>query len=123
MEHTLVNPNQLCSHVITVQENPFANAPILLSTEAKLIFTDTDEQSNSAWSFYQNINQLRAPDFPHIILSTEHEWDTQIIHFQKSSGTTEEDISRTVGAVNTQGKYFDFVEDLTVIHRTNPCIT
>ena len=33
MEHTLVNPNQICSYVITVQDNPFSNSPIFISTE------------------------------------------------------------------------------------------
>ena len=33
MGHTLVNPNQLCSYGMTVQDNPFAEAPIWISTE------------------------------------------------------------------------------------------
>ena len=33
MEHTLVNPNQLPYYRITEQDNPFANAPIFVSTE------------------------------------------------------------------------------------------
>ena len=33
MDHTLVNPNQLSSYVITVQDNPFTEAPIFIATE------------------------------------------------------------------------------------------
>ena len=32
MGHILVNPNQLCYYIITVQDNLFANAPIFTST-------------------------------------------------------------------------------------------
>ena len=33
MDHTLVNPNQLCVYGMTVQYNTFAEAPILIATE------------------------------------------------------------------------------------------
>ena len=33
MDHTLVNPNQLCAYGMTVQENLFAEAPIFIATE------------------------------------------------------------------------------------------
>ena len=33
MDHTLVNPNQLRAFGLTVQDNPFAEAPIYISTE------------------------------------------------------------------------------------------
>ena len=33
MDHTLVNPNQLCAYGMTVQNNPFAEVPIFIATE------------------------------------------------------------------------------------------
>ena len=33
MDHTLVNPNQLRAYGVAVQDKPFAEAPIFLSTE------------------------------------------------------------------------------------------
>ena len=33
MDHTLVNPNQLRIYGMTVQDNPFAEAPIFIETE------------------------------------------------------------------------------------------
>ena len=33
MDHTLVNPNQLCAYRMIVQENRFAEAPIFIATE------------------------------------------------------------------------------------------
>ena len=31
--HTLVNPNKIHYHIITVQDNPFANFPVFISTK------------------------------------------------------------------------------------------
>ena len=33
MYHTLVNPNQFCAYGMTVQDKPFAESPIFISTE------------------------------------------------------------------------------------------
>ena len=33
MDHTLVNPNQMRAYGMTVQDNPFAEAPIFIATE------------------------------------------------------------------------------------------
>ena len=33
MDHNLVNPNQLRAYGITVQDNPFAGAPIFIAKE------------------------------------------------------------------------------------------
>ena len=33
MEHSLLNPNQLQNFGVTVQDNPFADAPLYISTE------------------------------------------------------------------------------------------
>ena len=54
---------------------------------------------------YQELHNL-----PHIILLSKHEWDPEEFHPLKASHTVEEDISRTVRAVKTQGEEFNFVE-------------
>ena len=33
MDHTLMNPNQLCAYGMTAQEKPFADYPIFIATE------------------------------------------------------------------------------------------
>ena len=47
-------------------------------------------------------------NFPHIIVSSEHELDTKNVHFPKAPCTVEEDISRTVGSVMNQVEAFLF---------------
>ena len=41
----------------------------------------------------------------------------------ETSRTMEEDISRTVGDIKTQGKAFDFVGKTKMIQRINDCMT
>ena len=33
IDHTLVNPNQLCAYSMTFQDNPFSEAPISIATD------------------------------------------------------------------------------------------
>ena len=47
--------------------------------------------------------------FPHILLLSEHEWNPLNFHFPSSSRPFEEDISRIVGYINTQGEDFGSV--------------
>ena len=109
MQHTLVNPNHISSYGITVQDNPLSNAPILISTEdhefslplvRKVTLLGVDTRTPTDGELHT---------LPHTILLSEHELDPQNVYPPKASLTLEEDISRTVGYVKAQGKYFDFV--------------
>ena len=101
IEHTLVNPNQLCSYVITVQDNQFSKSPtfiwmeyhefslLLVSKGTVLVVADripTDRELQT---------------FPLIIILSEHKWYLQNVHFPTVPHTTDEDISMTVWSVNT----------------------
>ena len=116
MDHTLVNPNQLRSFGITVQDNPFAEAPTFIATEGS-------EFSMPLWSKGTILGvSTRTPTdqelqtCPHIILSSEHDWDPQNVRFPEASRTVEEEVSRKIGAVNTEAacSNFDDYEDDSV---------
>jgi hypothetical protein len=47
---------------------------------------------------------------PHISLSSEYEWDPQNVRFPKASRTVEEEVSRSIGSVRTQGDDYSFNE-------------
>jgi hypothetical protein len=48
--------------------------------------------------------------WPRAQLSSEHKWDPQNVRFPKASRTVEEEISRTIGAITTQGGTTEFDE-------------
>ena len=72
MKHTLVNPNQICYYVITVQNISFTDAPIFISMEDyefSLIFVSKVEVLRAS---NRTPTNRRLQTFPHIILFSEH---------------------------------------------------
>jgi hypothetical protein len=53
---------------------------------------------------------------PHVVLSSEHEWDPQNVRFPKASRAVEEEVARTIGAVRAEEECdYDDVKDATKI--------
>ena len=81
LEHSLLNPNQLRHHGITVQDNPYANEPlriaaidddfsIPLQTEGTIIFFNTRTPT---------AHELATS--PHIVMSSAAPWNPRDVHF------------------------------------------
>jgi hypothetical protein len=102
MEHTLINPNQLRAYGITVQDNPFDPAPIFISTEDNEFTLPLSSKGTVLGVATRTPTDQELQTCPHVVLSSEHEWDPQNVRFPRASRTVEEEISRTVGAVMTQ---------------------
>jgi hypothetical protein len=107
LEHTLVNPNQLRAFGISVQDNPFSDAPIYIATEDSedvlpLTCSGTILMANTRTPTDKELSTCR-----HIVLSSEHDWDPKNVRFPQASRTVEEEISRTVGAVTSES-YRDY---------------
>jgi hypothetical protein len=102
MEHTLINPNQLRSYGITVQDNPFDPAPIFISSEDNEFTLPLTSKGTVIGVATRTPTDQELQTCPHVVLSSEHEWDPQNVRFPKASRTVEEEISRTVGAVLRQ---------------------
>ena len=103
MQHTLINPNQLRAYGVSVQDNPFSEAPTFIATEDYefvLPLTCTGTILGVA-TRTPTENELQTR--PHISLSSEYEWDPQNVRFPKASRTVEEEVSRTIGSVRTEG--------------------
>jgi hypothetical protein len=54
LEHTLVNPNQLRAFGITVQDNPFSDAPIFITTEGNEDFLPLTCEGTISLGGHQN---------------------------------------------------------------------
>ena len=111
MDHTLVNPNQLRAYGITVQDNPFSEAPIFIATEGHAFVMPLHIKGTTLGVSTRTPTDSELQSCqPHVILSSEHEWDPQNVRFPKSSRTVEEEVARTVGAVLTQGEAYNVIE-------------
>jgi hypothetical protein len=111
MDHTLVNPNQLRSFGIKVQDNPFDSAPTYVSTEDgdfafPLACTGTILSAPTRTPTENELQTCR-----HILLSSEHDWDPQNVRFPKASRSVEEEMTRTIGAVGGKRANIDYYYD------------
>ncbi len=110
MDHTLVNPNQLRAYGLTVQDNPFSEAPIFISTEGHEFILPLASKGTILGVTTRTPTDQELQTCPHVTLSSEHEWDPQHVRFPKAVRTAEEEVSRNIGAVMTQGGNFDPVD-------------
>ncbi len=77
MEHTLINPNQLRSYGITVQDNPFDTAPIFIATEDSEFSLPLTSKGTVIGVATRTPTDQELQTCPHVELSSEHEWDSQ----------------------------------------------
>jgi hypothetical protein len=110
MEHTLVNPNQLRAYGVTVQDNPFSTSPTFISTEGHEFTMPLNSKGTILGVITRTPTDRELQECQHVILSSEHDWDPQNVRFPKASRTVEEEVSRTIGAVRTQGGDYDVAE-------------
>jgi len=101
MVNTLVNPNQLRYFGLTVKDDPYdkdqpmriesENGEVVLPlhSDGTVIYLDT-------WS--PTDNDLN--DFPHVVMSSQHEWNPVDVKFPKTSRQSEEEMSfRSIASV------------------------
>ncbi len=109
MENTLVNPNQLRAYGLTVQDNPFSESPTFVVTAGHECILPLMSQGTILGVSTRTPTNQELQSCPYVILLSEHEWDPQNVRFPKASRTVEEEVSRTIGAVQTQGGAYDVV--------------
>jgi hypothetical protein len=102
MEHTLINPNQLRTYRITVQDNLFDPAPIFISTEDNEFTLPLSSKGTVLGVATITPTDQELQTCLHVVLSSEHEWDPQNVRLTRASRTVEEELSRTVGVVMTK---------------------
>jgi hypothetical protein len=73
MDHTLVNPNQLRSFGITVQDNAFSDAPTYVSTEGKEFYFPLDFYGAILSAPTRTPTEHELQTCTHVVLSSEHD--------------------------------------------------
>jgi hypothetical protein len=114
MDHTLVNPNQLRAFELTVQDNPYAEAPIFISTEDMEFTMPLSSKGTILGVATRTPTDQELQTCPHIVLSSEYEWDAQNIRFPKASRSVEEEVARTIGVVGTSNGEVPEMDEVSV---------
>ena len=102
MDHTLVNPNQMCHFGIKVQDNPYDDALLYLMTEDGDFALPLAVQGTNIMADTRTPTEEEVQTCKHITLSSQHPWDTHHVRFPHPSRTVQEevDILSTIGAVS-----------------------
>ena len=90
MDHTLVNPNQMCHFGIKVQDNPYDNAPLYLMTEDGDFELPLTVQGTNIMVDTRTPTEEELQTCNHITLSLQHPWDPYRLRFPHPSCTVQE---------------------------------
>lgn len=98
MDHTLVNPNQLRSFGVTIQDNPFAELPTFLSTEGNEFVMPLSCKGTIIGAPTRTPTDCELNTCPHVILSSDHEWNPQNLQLPQATCSVEEAVYRSVAS-------------------------
>ena len=108
LDHSLWNPNQMRHYGVEVDDNPYSHEPMhiasqdggmvaCLQNEGTTIYMDTWAPSTSDLDLY-----------PHIVLTSPHAWNPQIVQFPKISQSEQEEVEmRSLKAISNVPDYSD----------------
>ena len=90
MKHSLINPNQLRHHGVTVQDNPFSTDPLFIANEDQKFNMELMIEGTTIFANTFTPSEKELNTCPHIVLSSPHEWDPKNVTFPASNITFEE---------------------------------
>ena len=79
LHHTLINPNQLRSYGVDVQDNPFAKEDLAIITADYIILLDT--QCTTIFCDTRSPTEAELQQLPRVILTSAIDWDPQKVQF------------------------------------------
>ena len=94
LHHTLINPNQLRSYRVDVQDNPFAKEDLGIITANYIIPLDT--QGTTIFCDTRSPTEVELQQLPRVILTSAIDWDPQKVQFPSHHS------DRVVSSTSTQ---------------------
>ena len=79
LHHTLINPNQLRSYGVDVQDNPFAKEDLAIITADYIILLDT--HCTTIFCDTRSPTEAELQQLPRVILTYAIDWDPQKVQF------------------------------------------
>ena len=90
MDHTLLIPNQLRAYGMTVQDNPFAEAPTFIATKEHDFMLPLSSKGTILGVATRSPTGKELQTFPRVTCFSAHEWDPYNVRFPNSLCTVEE---------------------------------
>ena len=77
LDHSLWNPNQMRHHGVDVQDNPFSNEPMHISSSDGSLVACLQNEGTTIYINTWTPTDSDLESYPHIILTSSHLWNTQ----------------------------------------------
>jgi hypothetical protein len=121
LDHSLINPNQLRSNGVEVQDNPFGNVAMHIAADDDDFIHPMQADGTTIFFDSRTPTNHELEHCPHITLSSPQEWNPRDVQFPASVRHLEEEYSN-ISKVRTDredGQIFDMhktVSDLRCCH-------
>ena len=90
MDHSLINPNQLRHHGTMVQDDPTSSYPLSIITEDNEFCMELAMDGTIVTATTHSPSDSDLVNYPHIELSSPHQWNPKNVRFPKCTRTLEE---------------------------------
>ena len=102
MPNSLINPNQLRAFGCTVQDNPFSGAPLYLEDSESAVVIPMATVGTNILVTTRTPTQDEIDECPHIVLTSQREWDPSKVKFPSPRWTIDEDRAGRISSVTTR---------------------
>ena len=101
MPNSLVNPNQLRAFGCMVQDNPYSGAPLYIEDPTAEVTIPMQTVGTNIMATTRTPTQEELDECPHIVLTSQREWDPNNVKFPSPRWTIEEDRASRISGVTT----------------------
>ncbi len=101
MPNSLVNPNQLRAFGCMVQDNPYSGAPLYIEDPTAEVTIPMQTVGTNIMATTRTPTQEELDECPHIVLTSQREWDPNNVKFPSPRWTIAEDRASRISGVTT----------------------
>jgi hypothetical protein len=101
LDHSLLNPNQLRHHGITVQDNPYANSSLHLASHEEEFIMPLRADGSTIYFDSRTPTNHELAHSPHITMSSHTEWNPRDVQFPISARHIEGGLRHEIGGVSS----------------------
>ena len=100
LDHSLWNPNQMRGHGVEVNDNPYGDEPMSISSLDENMVACLQHDGTTIFLNTWTPTETDLSLYPHIILTSPHPWDPQNVRFPETPYSVKEEIEmRSVSAL------------------------
>ena len=113
MELTLVNTNQLQHFGVTLQDSLYSSSPLYIESLDRTFVLPLIVEGTNILVHTRTPTGEELATFRHIVLSSQHEWNSHSVKFPKALRNVEEEIyyRRSITYIDSAVLYYDNDED------------